>query len=135
LRFRRSNDDQPGDGGTSDEVQPAPLTETERTPPSTLAPDPSERDWETLSTGERIQALRLQRGWTLERTAWQMEHVATSHGGNASRESLKAMLIRWEHDQNEPGEFNRRVVAETFDVTVAHLGMRANPYFRWITIN
>ena len=131
MHISGSHNDQPANAGILGKARTEPPTDATPAPPYELAPDPAERAWETLSTGERIQALRLKRGWTLQRAAWQMEHIAVSHGGNASRKSLRAMLLRWEHDQNKPGEFNRRVVAETFDVTVAHLGMRANPYFRW----
>lgn len=45
--------------------------------------------------------------------------------------ALKIMVSKWENDRVIPGEFNRRLLAESLEIRVADLGLSEDPDFAW----
>jgi transcriptional regulator with XRE-family HTH domain len=85
-----------------------------------------------MTVGQRIRHFRLLRGLSHLRMAERMERVARGHGGTAAtRGGQRTQLSKWEHDLVTPNQHNRRLIAETLQVSVADLGLYQDPYFRW----
>jgi transcriptional regulator with XRE-family HTH domain len=73
----------------------------------------------------------MQRRWSHQQLAQHMRIVAVDHDGTASLDSLKIMISKWENDRLVPGEYNRRLLAETLGVPVEDLGLTVDPDFVW----
>jgi len=60
-----------------------------------------------------------------------MRDVAAKHGGTAELRSLVIMISKWEHDAKIPNHYNRHLLAEALQITVADLGLPEDPDFFW----
>lgn len=84
-----------------------------------------------FSFGRRLRRFRMRRRWTQLQLAQRMRDVAAKHGGTAELRSLVIMISKWEHDAKIPNHYNRHLLAEALQITVADLGLPEDPDFFW----
>ncbi|MFC7532329.1 multiprotein-bridging factor 1 family protein [Actinoplanes sp. GCM10030250] len=73
----------------------------------------------------------MRKGWSQLQLANRMNEAAKHHDGTAQLCSLVVMISKWENGAKVPGEYNRRLLAETLGITVADLGLAEDPDFLW----
>lgn len=88
---------------------------------------------EGRSTGERIRRLRMAHRWSMGLLARELRRELRRRGEQLppSVISLKQMISKWENDKKTPNEYNRHLLAEVLEVTVADLGLTQDPDFFW----
>lgn len=81
-----------------------------------------------LTVGAALRRARKRRGWSQMRLIHEIELVSrATNMPVASKQSLKAMLSRWERDHQVPDGHNRILLCAALGVSPADVGLSEDP--------